>query len=735
MIEPLSARIIRQLFGKKSQIARRVIPEIYDAIADQCLSPIKPTGKLIDWCSYGKQFGIEDSSPSTFLAAIQVYYASVALWLGAEHIQHQTNKPYQWEDVCDSSYFQDARINNLDVPGWMQKALLAAAPVAYPHWTTAEGDILKHLYQDLIPRELRHAQGAYYTADWLADYMIQQVGYDGQQTLLDPACGSGTFLVTALRHAMMRGVNGRDALSQLAGIDTDLLAVLAAKVNLLINLPDITGDLTLPIYAADALYNDQEFTPFDVVAGNPPWVNWQHLDEKYRDKTRDLWHEYGLFTHQGMEQILGKGKKDFATLFTCVVVDRYLKDEGQLAFLLSRSTLKSGGAGAGFRHYLLKHGPLHVKSVDDVSQITSFGGTKLDTIALFAEKTCGEHNSNAINYALWRSNMRRKRLEDVPLKTIFAMTTRYKMLAQPITHRDPSSPWLSAPEIELTAIQKLTGTSPYDAHAGVYTGGANGVYWLEIVENREETVLVRNLPEHSKKSLQSITAEIETNLVYPLLRGNDVQRWQAKPSAHILMVQDPQQRRGYDEAWLREAYPLTYGYLLKFKPTLLKRAAYKRYFRDDAPFYTMFDVAMYSFAPYKVVWQGIGAQSVQAAVCSPFDGLPVMTNQAMHPFVGLEDADEAHYLAACLNSLPFEYALLAHSQAGSQSFAQAGMLNRLHVPAYNKVAALHRDLAAFSYAAHEGDIGSGLDDLAAHLWSITPTELEAMRQSIHIWRK
>ncbi len=58
-------------------------------------------------------------------------------------------------------------------------------------------DLFKDLYQDLFPRAMRHDRGEYYTPDWLAAHVLDQVGYTGEPTqrLLDPSCGSGTFLL------------------------------------------------------------------------------------------------------------------------------------------------------------------------------------------------------------------------------------------------------------------------------------------------------------------------------------------------------------------------------------------------------------------------------------------------------------------------------------------------------------------------------------------------------------
>ena len=74
-------------------------------------------------------------------------------------------------------------------------------PLAIIAYAAGGGDLLKPLYESLFPRAVRHALGEYYTPHWLAEHVLDQVGYHGQADarLLDPTCGSGTFLLAALR--------------------------------------------------------------------------------------------------------------------------------------------------------------------------------------------------------------------------------------------------------------------------------------------------------------------------------------------------------------------------------------------------------------------------------------------------------------------------------------------------------------------------------------------------------
>jgi hypothetical protein len=66
-----------------------------------------------------------------------------------------------------------------------------------------ESDVLKILYESLIDRDERHGLGEYYTPDWLAAKVVRHaVDRPLEQKVLDPACGSGTFLFHAVRRAL-----------------------------------------------------------------------------------------------------------------------------------------------------------------------------------------------------------------------------------------------------------------------------------------------------------------------------------------------------------------------------------------------------------------------------------------------------------------------------------------------------------------------------------------------------
>ncbi len=116
-----------------------------------------------------------------------------------------------------------------------------------------EGDVLGDLYQNYFDPETRLALGEFYTPPEVVEFILDSVGYEGDATdrtrLLDPACGSGTFLVAALRRYLRAHRDG-DASGVLArlvgglhivGLDVNPFATLLSQVNYAAQL--------LPLYA------------------------------------------------------------------------------------------------------------------------------------------------------------------------------------------------------------------------------------------------------------------------------------------------------------------------------------------------------------------------------------------------------------------------------------------------------------------------------------------------------
>ena len=141
---------------------------------------------------------------------------------------------------------------------------------AYDFNGEAAGDLFGPLLAQLADKERRLLLGQEFTPQWLAQRLVAQVmemlPKGEPPRLIDMACGSGAFLVEALKQTMDRlGVSPdacdpetlRALMGCAVGFDIDPLAVLAAKLNWAVAMREYMGSLpgqfNIPVFHADSL--------------------------------------------------------------------------------------------------------------------------------------------------------------------------------------------------------------------------------------------------------------------------------------------------------------------------------------------------------------------------------------------------------------------------------------------------------------------------------------------------
>lgn len=728
-----------------------------------------------------------------------------------------------------------------------------ATPVLEPDWTR---DLLQKLYELIVPKVLRHTLGEYYTPDWLAGYLVERSGYAGDPVsrFLDPACGSGTFLVQAIRRASEYAARssrariaetGRAILNGVVGFDLNPLAVLAARTNYLIAfakyLPYVRP-FSIPVYLCDSVvppdryvkkqasmfdedtvvfhtrehdyvfplsmkekeridrfcnlvteglraglesaafarrlakemplrsdererleevyghiralgkrdgiwahYIKNAFAPvyvgkFDFVIGNPPWIRWGYLSDEYRRRTLRLWQDYGLFSLKGHETRLGAGEKDFSMLFTYACADRYLNDDGTLAFVITAEVFKSKGAGEGFRRFRIGDSGAKLKALwmEDMVELQPFQAANKTTI--FALRK-GEATTYPVSVVEWH---RKKGVGKIPpewtLDQVRNATERGNLQAVPVDAAKPVSSWQTASRSDLKGFAALKGPNPYKAYRGASTE-PYGVFWLRLIEVRPDGMLVvENQHDRGKREIKHVRAALEPDLIYPAVSGGDLVRYGVSSNFYALMSQDAAKRKGYDEEWLLANLPLTYAYLAQFKVPLTERAAYQKYFfreikkagkvvrrEPTGPFYSMYNISEHTFKPYRVAWKRM-AQGMSAAILSklatPFGRKEVISTDTTSFMVAASRA-EAHYLCAVLNSDLVNDYIRSFSEGG-RGFGAPSVMQNLGIPRFDPKNTLHGELAELSEEAHRRvEQGKPIDNIdekvnrtGRRLWNI-----------------
>jgi len=107
-------------------------------------------------------------------------------------------------------------------------------------------DVFSHLYEDFIERTLRYKIGEYYTPWWLIEFIIYNMKTNFDVTfrdklVLDPACGSGRFLVKAFYEKLSESEDPDKAYLEVIGLDILPLAATFARAELVIAYRRATG--------------------------------------------------------------------------------------------------------------------------------------------------------------------------------------------------------------------------------------------------------------------------------------------------------------------------------------------------------------------------------------------------------------------------------------------------------------------------------------------------------------
>ena len=275
-----------------------------------------------------------------------------------------------------------------DLDGVMQRTLWH---LNHFDFSEVDRDILGHLYEEHLSPEERKQLGEFYTPTAIIDLILDSVGYTADapleredHDLLDPACGSGGFIVRAARRLLKRldrkGVPADEAIEivrqRLHGFDINPFACHIAEINLLFQIidkyqtakaenPNYTLD-GFNIYQTDSLRTENQLSltalqssevrqyheerrevdrlkqrdDYQFVVGNPPYVRIQNIPN---GPARAEYDEYDVSIWN----------YDLSVLFFRKAGD-WLREGGQVGFITSNKFIPSR-YGREIRPYLAQN--------------------------------------------------------------------------------------------------------------------------------------------------------------------------------------------------------------------------------------------------------------------------------------------------------------------------------------------------------------------------------------------
>lgn len=604
-------------------------------------------------------------------------------------------------------------------------------------------DYIRQIYESMIPKELRHALGEYYTPDWLAEQTLQEaLKYTDKPLtelrMVDPTCGSGTFLIQGIAGKRQGNCDLKNILSSVCGLDINALAVLTARTNYLLSVLDLLGTedrVVLPVYRVDVLqlagdssYVERLGGQADILIGNPPWVNWEYLPEKYRLQSRHLWVDYGLFSARGRERSFSK--EDISVLITYIAMDKLLKRSGVIGFVLRQAMFKSAQNGVGFRRFRIREDcGIQVLQVDDLSRIQVFDNAATCTALFFARK--GVDTVYPVPYYVWEKDSNTKRCSFSAYSKLEEVLKRLRITRQcamPAVAEECTSLWINAPEDEMKMMKQVLGSNSYRARTGVFTGGANGVYWLRIHDRDNNSGLVRvsNIVERAKRRVAQADTWLEPQYLFPMIKGSNVRRWNVSYDTYLLCPHTAESRMWPvpGEA-LRDVCPASYEYLKSFREELDGRKGFAGWEKEiqRQEFHAVLRVGSYTFSKYKVVWKYIATEFVCAVVGEakdPYLGRKVCLPNEKVMYVSTNDETEAYYLCGILSS-----SVIADCVKGymSPTCISAHVLDKLNIPTYDARDERHLEIARLCRQGHgKAQIKPYLDKIDMIVSSMYQTE-------------
>jgi type I restriction enzyme M protein len=223
-------------------------------------------------------------------------------------------------------------------------------------WLEHGVDVKGSIYEGLLERnaqEVKSGAGQYFTPRALIDAMVTVVDPDPRETVHDPACGTGGFLLAAwerMRHKpLARNAEVYGAMrANLSGVDIVPEVVRLCAMNLYLH--DITG-ADSPIKQGDALLGAGGKT-FDVVLTNPPFGKKQGYkivrDDGEIETEREDYDRQDFFVTTSNKQL------NFLQHVMTI-----LAENGRAGVVLPDNVLFEGGAGETIRRRLLKNFDFH----------------------------------------------------------------------------------------------------------------------------------------------------------------------------------------------------------------------------------------------------------------------------------------------------------------------------------------------------------------------------------------
>lgn len=210
-------------------------------------------------------------------------------------------------------------------------------------------DIIGRIFEELIREDERHKLGQYFTPSTVVDLINSFCIRTGKEKILDPSCGSGTFLVRAYdrkKRLQKKFVYHGKLISQIFGYDISSYATYLSILNL--SILDMSDYDPPNIIRQDFFEIESKNMDFDAIIGNPPYTRQEEIDEFIEGEKEKI--------NKVIEYDWGFSPKKNTSLYGHFFyhAGKMLKDHGYFGFITSNSWLDTS-YGIEIQQWMLNH--------------------------------------------------------------------------------------------------------------------------------------------------------------------------------------------------------------------------------------------------------------------------------------------------------------------------------------------------------------------------------------------
>lgn len=284
-------------------------------------------------------------------------------------------------------------------------------------------DIFSELYEAFAGSGVKASEGQFFTPTVAVNLLVEMVNPKPSQTVCDPACGAGGFLIAAAKHLVAAGAKSKDVAASLRGVDKDAYLARIARGRLALFLDEmpevICGDSLANVTQEGAAI---EAKTFDVVLTNPPFgakIVAASPKTLLRYELARRW----VKADNGKEAFVVNGGTNASTPVQVLFVERclsLLNPGGFLGIVLPESIVSSKSHGYVVQYLQSKAELISVVGMPEALFKTSGkGGTHTKTVAAVLQKKPTKSKRNLVFFAeaKWCGHDSRGRsvpLNDVP---------------------------------------------------------------------------------------------------------------------------------------------------------------------------------------------------------------------------------------------------------------------------------------------------------------------------------